>query len=72
MRWQFLMAGVVVSMALTACATPSTRDSGKAQALPVEGGRYDVEKMADVESQARVMGVQVYWINPPRAAKQKP
>lgn len=72
MRWQAMVTGIVLSVVLSACATPSTRDSGKAQAAQADTGRYDVEKMAVVESQARVMGVQVYWVNPPRAPKQKP
>lgn len=32
----------------------------------------DTELIAAVESQARIGGAQVYWVHPPRKAKQPP
>lgn len=72
MRWQALMTGVLISATLSACATPSARDSGKAQVVPTTAGRFDEARMAAIERQARISGVDVYWVNPPRAPKQKP
>jgi hypothetical protein len=57
---RLIAASVLVALVLSGCATTSGTYSGYDTCA-----RIDCQKMADVDRQARVNGLDVYWVHPP-------